>query len=262
MDNLKSFLITGATGAIGKSIARLIAEQENHAITILARNENKAADIVSEIRRSTGNQNVSFIPCDLSRKQEIIDAANMWKEPLHILINDAGITPRKREETPEGIEMQWATNVLGYFWMMKYFSPILEKSAPARIVNVASYWAGDMDMNDPEFKHRHYNNDNAYRQSKQANRMLTVAFSNRLKNKGITVNACHPGDVRSTLASNLGFGGHESPDQGAATPVWLATSNELEGVTGEYFEHLQDSHCNFGRNVEKVEKLFEICDSY
>jgi retinol dehydrogenase-13 len=262
MDNLKSFLITGATGAIGKSIARLIAEQENHAVTILARNENKAVDIVSEIRRSTGNQNVSFIRCDLSRKQEIIDAANMWKEPLHILINDAGITPRKREETPEGIEMQWATNVLGYFWMMKYFSPILEKSAPARIVNVASYWAGDMNMNDPEFKHRHYNNDNAYRQSKQANRMLTVAFSNRLKNKGITVNSCHPGDVRSTLASNLGFGGHESPDQGAATPVWLATSNELEGVTGKYFEHLQDSHCNFGRNIEKVEKLFEIFDSY
>lgn len=262
MDNLKSVLITGATGAIGKSIARLIAEHEKYAVTIVARNEHKAANSVEEIKRRTGNQNVSFVLCDLSRKEAIKEAAKNWEGPLHTLINDAGATPRKREETPEGIEMQWATNVLGYFWMMKYFTPILEKSANGRIVNVASYWAGNMDINDLEFKHRHYNNDTAYRQSKQANRMLTVAFANRLKSKSVTVNVCHPGDVRSTLASNLGYGGHESPDQGAATPVWLATSDELEGVTGKYFEHLRESHCSFGRNVEKVEQLYEICDSY
>ena len=262
MDNLKSVLITGATGVIGKSIARLIAEHEKYAVTIVARNEHKAAKTVEEIKRRTGNQNVSFILCDLSRKEAIKEAANKWEGPLHILINDAGTTPRKREETPEGIEMQWATNVLGYFWMMNYFTPILEKSAPARIVNVASYWAGNMDINDLEFNRRHYNNDTAYRQSKQANRMLTVAFANRLKTKGITVNVCHPGDVRSTLASNLGYGGHDSPDQGAATPVWLATSDEREGVTGKYFEHLRESHCSFGKNLEQVEKLYEICDSY
>lgn len=262
MDNLKSVLITGATGEIGKSIARLIAEQKGYAVTILARNEDKAKNTSEELIQNSGNKNINYIICDLSRKKEIIEVANNWSGSLHTLINVAGVTPGKRMETPEGIEMQWATNVLGYFWMMKYFTPILEKSAAARIVNVASYWAGDMDMNDLEFKQRYYNNDTAYRQSKQANRMLTVAFANRLKTKDITVNACHPGDVRSTLASNLGYGGHETPDQGAATPVWLATSEELEGITGKYFEHLQASRCRFGEDTEQIEMLSKLCEQY
>ena len=93
-------------------------------------------------------------------------------------------------------------------------------------------------------------------------RMLTVAFANRLKEKGVTVNVCHPGDVRSTLAGNLGYGGHETPDQGAATPVWLAIANEMEGITGKYYEHMRESSCSFGGNNEKVEKLYEICEQY
>jgi NAD(P)-dependent dehydrogenase (short-subunit alcohol dehydrogenase family) len=178
------------------------------------------------------------------------------------MINDAAVTPKKREETPEGIEMQWATNVLGYFWMIKFFSAVMQEHAPARIVNVASYWAGDLDIYDPEFKNRYYNNDTAYRQSKQANRMITAAFAQRLMDKNISVNACHPGDVRSTLASNLGYGGHETPHQGAETPVWLATSPELSGITGRYFEHKQESKCRFGSNISQVEELFRICESY
>ena len=138
----------------------------------------------------------------------------------------------------------------------------LEKSAGSRIVNVASYWAGDMDLGDPEFKTRHYNNDTAYRQSKQADRMLTVAFAERLKSKKITVNVCHPGDVRSTLASNLGYGGHETPEQGAAMPVWLGTSPEVEEITEKYFEHLQEATCRFGQDDLMVEKLYRLCEKY
>jgi len=262
MDNLKSVLITGATGAIGKSIAKLIAEREDYSVTILVRNEKKAINIVEDLQRATNNPHIKYLLCDLSVKKQIKDVAAAWSGQLNVLINDAGATPRKREETDEGIEMQWATNVLGYFWMMKYFASIMEKSKPARIVNVASYWAGDLDLNDPEFKHRYYNNDIAYRQSKQAGRMLTVAFAERLADKGITVNACHPGDVRSTLASNLGYGGHETPDQGAATPVWLATDPQFENITGKYFEHKQESFCRFGKNRQAVEQLYKICDGY
>ena len=262
MDNLKSVLITGATGSIGKAIAKLIAEKEGYRVVILARDEHKARITVDSLIKITGNPDISFVICDLSRKKDIIKTAASWKNPLHILINDAGVTPRNLEETPEGIEMQWATNVLGYFWMIKYFTPIMERSYPARIVNVASYWAGDMNLNDPEFKNRRYNNDTAYRQSKQADRMLTIAFANRLKNKGITVNACHPGDVRSTLASNLGYGGHETPEQGAATPVWLATAADMEGITGKYFEHMQESSCRFGKDQMLVEELYELCEQY
>jgi retinol dehydrogenase-13 len=262
MDNNKSVLVTGATGAIGKSIARLIAEQTDTKLTIVARNEKKAQKTVDELIRITANDNIDYRICDLSRKDEIKALAADWDSPLQVLINDAGITPRRREETSEGIELQWATNVLGYFWMMKYFSPILAEHAPSRIVNEASYWAGNLDLADPEFKHRHYHNDTAYRQSKQADRMLSAAFARRLKDKGISVNVCHPGDVRSTLASNLGYGGHETPDQGAATPVWLATSKEMEGNTGKYFEHMHESPCSFASDTEMTEKLYQLCESY
>jgi len=92
---------------------------------------------------------------------------------------------------------------------------------------VASYWAGDLDIDDLEFKHRPYSNGAAYRQSKQANRMLTVAFAERLAEHRISVNACHPGDVNSNLSNDLGFGGHESPGEGNedADPARVEVSN-------------------------------------
>jgi len=259
---MKTALITGATGAIGKAIARLIAKKYDYRIVIVARNESKAAAVVNQLIDETGNKGISYLIADLSRKHEIESIAKNWNEPIDVLINDAGATPRQRLETPEGIEMQFATNVLGYFWMMKYFTPHLIKSASARIINVASYWAGNLGMNDLEFKSRRYNNDTAYRQSKQADRMLTVAFAERLKKDNISVNACHPGDVRSTLASNLGYGGHETGEQGAATPVWLATSPEVDGISGKYFEHLCETACQFSRDRSTVEQLYNICNSY
>ena len=113
---------------------------------------------------------------DLSSKKSIIDLASRWTGPLQLLINNAATTSRLRTETPEHIEMQFATNVLGYFRMTEHFMKFMKDQTDARIVNVASYWAGGLDMDDLEFKKREYDNDAAYRQSKQANRMLTVAF--------------------------------------------------------------------------------------
>lgn len=98
-----------------------------------------------------------------------------------MLINNAACTPRTRQETPEGIELQFATNVLGYYWLIDGFTEILKASAPARVINVASYWAGGLDISDLEFKRRSYDNGKAYRQSKQANRMLSAAFAEKLK---------------------------------------------------------------------------------
>jgi len=132
----------------------------------------------------------------------------------------------------------------------------------ARIVNVASSWAGGLDISDLEFIKRKYDNDSSYRQSKQANRMLTVAFAQRLKPFGITVNSCHPGDVNSKLSNDLGFGGHETPDEGAATPVWLATDPSLKNISGKYFENRQETNCPFVKDLETVDKLYDICDEY
>ncbi len=259
MTKRKTAIVTGATGAIGAAIVRQMAEK-GFRVFIVARDESKARHIVQQIKSKTGNQDVDFLIIDVSRKSSIREAARKWVGSLDVLINNAAATPRRREETPEGIEMQFATNVLGYFWMMKYFSPFLKMTSAPRIVNVASYWAGDMDINDLECKNHHYNNDNIYRQSKQASRMLTTAFAEKLKNDGITVNAVHPGDVNSKLSNNLGYGGHESPDQGADTPVWAATSLELEGVTGKYFEHRRETICRFGKDTGLVDKLWGICE--
>ena len=261
LKNQKTALITGATGAIGQAIARQIAAKGFH-VVIVARNEAKAQRTVQEITKITNNPDVHYEVADISRQADIQALSGRWNRPLHVLINNAAATSRTRQETPEGIELQFATNVLGYFWMTQAFREILKDSAPTRIVDVASYWAGGLDLGDLEFKKRRYNNGAAYRQSKQANRMLVTAWAKRLKSDGVTINTCHPGDVNSTLSNNLGFGGSQSPDEGASTPVWLATEPIGGQVTGKYFEHLRESRCRFGENQEEIELLFEACLGY
>ncbi len=255
-------LVTGATGAIGKAIACRIARERDYEVVLLCRDQSRAATAVHEIRRDTGNPGVRYERVDLSRFDSIKALAERWRGPAHVLVNNAAIAPRSRRETPEGIELQFATNVLGYFWMTRLFEGVLRESRPARVINVASYWAGGLDLNDLEFKRRAYNNDQAYRQSKQANRMLTPVFADRLWASGIAVNACHPGDVNSTLSNDLGFGGHESPDQGAYTPVWLATDPACRRQTGKYFEHGRLSHCRFAELRDEADRLYEACLGY
>lgn len=262
MNDKELAMVTGASGAIGKAIARQILSAGNFHVLMVVRDEEKGIGITNELRKQTGMDSISYAVVDLSRKKEISAFAAGITAPVHLLVNNAAFTPRRRMETPEGIEMHFATNVLGYYWMIESLAPHLKKGAPSRVVNVASYWAGGLDLSDLEFKRRHYNNDTAYRQSKQANRMLTVSFADLLAPFGITVNACHPGDVNSALSNSMGFGGHETPDQGAETPVWLATSRDVEGITGKYFEHRRQVACEFSRDREKIEKLYRICGKY
>ncbi len=255
-------IITGATGAIGEAIAQGLAEYSDYEVVLIARNEAKAQKATQRIIQATGNQGVRYLLADLSRRADIYALADQWQGPLHALVNNAAASPRSRQETPEGIEYQFAVNVLSYLWMTKAFTEVLKSSAPARVVNVASYWAGDLDMDDLEFKRRPYRNGTAYRQSKQANRMLTVAFAERLKTFEISVNACHAGDVNSKLSNDLGFGGHESPEQGAATPIWLATDPIGLEKTGKYFSHLREERCRFGENRQAAEQLYQVCSTY
>ena len=256
------FLVTGTTGKIGKAIARQLAADLNHEVVLVGRDKAKTQLTTDEIIQTTGNHLVRFELADLSRQVEIQALANRWSGPLHVLINNAATTPRQRQESAEGIELQFATNVMGYFWMMQAFQEILIASAPARIVNVASYWAGDLDLDDLEFKRRGYNNNTAYRQSKQANRMLTAIFAEQLQPFNVTVNACHPGDVNSQLSNNLGFGGSESPDEGADTPFWLATNPIGQEKTGAYFEHRQPTPDRFTQKQDAVVALYQACLAY
>jgi NAD(P)-dependent dehydrogenase (short-subunit alcohol dehydrogenase family) len=254
--------VTGASGAIGLAIARQLAAIPDHDVVLICRDEGKALWCVDSICRATGNPNVRYELADLSRQASIRALAQRWEGPVDVLVNNAAIAPRCRMHTPEGIEMQFATNVLGYFWMIDALGEHLRQGSDARVINVASYWAGGLDLEDLEFKTRPYNNDAAYRQSKQADRMLSVAFARRLQPFGIAVNACHPGDVRSTLSNSLGFGGHQSADTGAKTPVWLAVGEAGVKHTGRYFEHQREVGCSFGKDLEAVEALYTACQSY
>jgi NAD(P)-dependent dehydrogenase (short-subunit alcohol dehydrogenase family) len=92
--------------------------------------------------------------------------------------------------------------------------------------------------------------------------MLTVAFATRLKPYGVTVNACHPGDVNSRLSNDLGFGGSTAPDDGADTPVWLATDPIGESTTGQYFEQRRAMRCRFGEDTAAIEALYDVCSAY
>lgn len=253
--------VTGATGAIGKAIAQKLAEM-NYRVYLVARNSERCFKTAEEIKGKTSNPAVYCLIADISRQNSIKQIAARWQGPLHLLVNNAAATPVSRQETPEGIELQFATNVLGYYWMSRYFKDALSQAPSSRIVNIASYWAGGLDLDDLEFKKRPYTNQAAYRQSKQANRMLTPVLAEKYLAHSISVNACHPGDVNSLLSNNLGFGGSQTPDQGAETPVWLGTSEALSGISGKYFENKREVSCPFAALKDESQILFEICREY
>lgn len=261
MRNYKTAAVTGATGKIGGAIAHGLLRRGLKVI-LIGRDRERTEALTKTFQKGYGDDKVSYSLVDLSSRSSIDNLISSWSEPFHLLVNNAACTPRLREETVDGVEMQWATNVLSYYRLMKGLSEFMDRGGGSRIVNVASYWAGGLDLSDPEFKRRPYDNNSVYRQSKQADRMLTAAFAEKLKGHGIAVNACHPGDVNSTLSNNLGFGGHESPDQGAETPLFLATDPSLEGLTGRYFEHKRDTVCPYMGDGNKVLELLELCETY
>lgn len=255
-------LVTGGTGKIGYAIAHAIASRPGYQVVMAVRDEKRGRQAADRICRDIRSRCVNVELVNVCCRESIYELAERWQGPLHVLINNAAVTPYRCKQTPEGIELQFATNVLGYFWMIRAFTDILKQSAPARVVNIASYWAGDLELDDLEFKRRRYQPGVAYRQSKQADRMLTAAFAERLKPYGITVNACHPGDVNSTLSHNLGFGGCETPEKAAMTPVWLATEPVGQQETGRYYEYMQHVNCPFCRNREAIEALYQACLTY
>ncbi|MBN2528740.1 MAG: SDR family NAD(P)-dependent oxidoreductase [Deltaproteobacteria bacterium] len=253
-------LVTGGAGAIGQAIAEGLLKK-GFAVTVVVRSDSQGKRVVSALE-TNASAPISYKTCDLSVHRDILALADSWSGPLHVLVNNAATCPRQRTLNAEGIEMQFATNVLAYFRMMNAFADVLTQSAPARIVNVASYWAGGLRLDDLEFTKRPYDNDSVYRQSKQADRMLSRAFAMHFDAHGITVNACHPGDVRSKVSRDLGFGGHESPAQGAATPLYLATSSDVARTSGAYFAHQRQERCQFSEDMAQVMELYAVCGRY
>jgi NAD(P)-dependent dehydrogenase (short-subunit alcohol dehydrogenase family) len=184
---------------------------------------------------------------------------------LDVLINNAGINRSKRQTNAAGVELTLATNVLGYYLLTRELLDLLQASAPARIVNVAATFASDLDLDDLQFERRPYDGRKAYSQSKACDRLLTWAFARRLEGSGVTANAMAPGVVMTGLyrdaspatrsilrVVNLFFG--RSVAQGADTAVWLASSPQVAGVNGKFFEKRREIPCKL-RNQQDEEKL-------
>jgi NAD(P)-dependent dehydrogenase (short-subunit alcohol dehydrogenase family) len=254
-------LLTGATGAIGHEIAVALAADASLELVLCGRDERKVEQEVERVRSETGGR-VRGLTFDASSREEIRRVKDAWQGPLHALVNNAAVAPRQRTTTREGLETVFATNVMGYVWMMEAFAPLLSASRPARIVNVASYWAGDFDETDLQFERRRYDNDQAYRQSKAAERMLTVAYAERFAPLGISVNACHPGDVTSKLSSDLGFKGSMSARDAALTPAWLVTDDSGKRETGKYFARCARAECEFSHDATRIGRLYEACQAF
>jgi len=255
----KTAIITGAYGVIGRAIAEIMAEK-GWRLILVGRDAAKTQAVCQEIIRISGNSKIEPVGVDLSREAEIRSFALSLTESVDVLINNAGTTPKNRLETPEGIEMQWACNVLGYAWCMDYLMPKIKPSG--RIVNVASFYAGGLDLSDVEFIKRKYDNDAAYKQSKQANRMLSAHFATLYQSKEVTVNSCHPGEINSKLSNNLGFFFTDPPRKGADTPVWVATDESLKGKTGKYFQYRHEMLCPVSKNPMDNKALYDLCKTY
>jgi len=246
-------LITGATSGIGRSAAFALAREGAH-LLLVSRNRERGEGVVSGITRQTGNPRVELLVADLSSLAEIRTLASGVRSAhpvIDVLINNAGLIIPRRTLTPEGIEATFALNHLGYFLLTNLLLEPLKSARSARIVNVASqaHKPGAIDFDDLFFEKR-YNPFEAYARSKLANILFTYELAGRLQGTRVAVNALHPGGVRTNFGNDLtGAAGAlyrglkifmRRAEKGAETVVWLATSPEVEGVTGKYFYDMKE----------------------
>lgn len=264
-------IITGANTGIGKEVTRGLARGRAQ-IIMACRDEARGQAAQKEVAAATGNNRVEVMTVDLSSQSSIRQFAKDFTDrhkQLHVLVNNAGIWPKERERSVDGIEKTWATNVLGYYLLTLLLLDRLKASAPSRIINVASDLARDLDLDDVQFERRSFSGMTAYAQSKQADRMLTWALAERLAGTGVTANAAHPGFVNTELFRKQGglvgtaisqsarfFA--RKPEKGAETIVWAAAAPELEKVTGKFFVDRREQPCNY-RAPDAVEKLWNLC---
>ncbi len=275
----KRVIITGPTSGVGKEIAMQLAALGAELI-LGCRDIKKGNKTASEITRRTGSSRSTrrvkpvVMQIDTSSQKSIREFAREFRRKyrrLDALINNAagnrGTLPKVN--SVNGVELTFATNVLGYFLLTQELLGLLKKSAPARIINVASVYASGLDLDDLQFERRRFESFKAYAQSKACDRLLTWALARRLKGSGVTANAMTPGLITETglyrnaepeLVTRLSqYAGGRTSVQGADTAVWLASSLELEGVSGKFFKAREKLPCEF-RNKRAEEKLWRICE--
>ena len=244
----KTVLITGGTSGIGKATAMALAAMDAN-VVVVGRNQERGEAAVEEISARSHNESVDLLLADLSVQSEVRGLAEEFQgshDRLDVLVNNAGLVQSKRTETPDGIEMTLAINHLAPFLLTNLLLERLEKSAPSRVITVSSEaqrW-GTMNFDDMQSR-RKYRGFPVYGMTKLANIMFTYELAERLDGTGVTATCLHPGSVGTNFGQNnrgpmaLFFRTFKpflrSPEQGADTLVWLASSPDVDGVSGKYF---------------------------
>jgi NAD(P)-dependent dehydrogenase (short-subunit alcohol dehydrogenase family) len=271
----KNILVTGSSRGIGFHTARGLALGGAHVI-IVSHNREHCEEAVRMINQEVNDDIARYYVANLASKEEIKRFSEQVKndyDHLDVLINNVGGWYPDFQESPDGIEMTFALNHLSYFLVTGLLLTLLRQTKSSRIINVSSdahYQADGIQFEDVEYKKK-YKAFQAYSQSKLANIMFTYSLVSRLNGTGITANALHPGFVNSDLYRNYGpltpiiklfakIAG-KSPEEGAETPIFLARSPEVAGVSGKYFEEKgqkRSSDASYDKSAWK--KLWEISE--
>jgi NAD(P)-dependent dehydrogenase (short-subunit alcohol dehydrogenase family) len=266
-------LITGSTAGIGRRTALELAQQGWHVI-IQGRDPAKAERVANELKQESGNAKIDFLVADLSSMKAVRTLAAEVKQRygrLDVLLNNAGAMNPRREVTADGYERTFATNHLAYFLLSNLLLSELKKGDQPRVVSVSSdaHRSGPLNFDDL-MAERRYTPFGQYGRSKLANILFTRELARRVKPFGITANCLHPGFVASEFLSKGGVWTLIKPvaylfaideEQGAKTSVYLASSKEVEGVTGKYFVKCQERRPRrFAEDDEAARRLWELSE--
>jgi NAD(P)-dependent dehydrogenase (short-subunit alcohol dehydrogenase family) len=243
-------------------------------VVMVGRDRGRGEAALAEIKQKSTNASVDLMLADLSSQEEIRRLADEFKEAyprIDVLINDAGLFRSKRITTADGLEMTFAVNHLAYFLLTNLLLDVLKASAPSRIVNVSSgdHTNGTIDFDDLQGQ-KGYKGAKAYSQSKLANVLFTYELARRLEGTGVTADCLHPGaGVRTNLGSGVSgvFGIMvraltplmKSPEKGAETSIYLASSPEVEGLSGRYFVKKAEARSTDVSHDERIaRRLWEV----
>jgi len=256
-----TILVTGSTDGLGRRVAQEFAA-EGAIVLLHGRSPERLEATREELRSQMGTKmaNYSYL-ADLSSLSAVRDLAQRIlseHERLDVLVNNAGIISRERKESEDGYELTFIVNYLSHFLLTRLLLPLLKHSAPARIVNVASAGQSPVDFSNLMLEEG-YDAMKAYSQSKLAQVMFTFELAEHLKDTGVSVNALHPASLMNTKMVHSTFGYTMSTvEEGTEAVVRLAVWQEVEGVTGRYFDGKREARANRQAYDPRVRKRLWI----